>query len=211
MAKDAAILAARETGGRSPCPLCHGRTLEESAYAYLLGLYLGDGHIVSTKRGVFKLSIFQDQRYPGIIRECANAMSRVRPGGRAPNGRSRDGAVEIYSYWKHWSCLFPQHGPGRKHQRLIRLSTWQEVIALHHPEALIRGLIHSDGCRALNTVKGHVYPRYQFSNRSADIRAIFCEACDRLDVAWRRSNTFVISVSRRESVARLESIVGPKH
>jgi hypothetical protein len=29
------------------CPLCADRVFDETAYAYLLGLYLGDGHIVS--------------------------------------------------------------------------------------------------------------------------------------------------------------------
>lgn len=131
-----------------PCPRCHGRDLDREAYAYLLGLYLGDGHIVAMRRGVHKLSIYQDQRYVGLLVECVSAMARVRSGGRPPHGLRRDGAVEIYSYWKHWTCLFPQHGPGRKHQRSIRLATWQEEIASRHPQALIRGLIHSDGCRA---------------------------------------------------------------
>jgi len=27
------------------CPLCFGSPLDELAYAYLLGLYLGDGHL----------------------------------------------------------------------------------------------------------------------------------------------------------------------
>jgi hypothetical protein len=27
----------------------------------------------------------------------------------------------VYSYWQHWPCLIPQHGPGKKHERQI---TW---------------------------------------------------------------------------------------
>src|ERR1700751_2246084 len=34
------------------CPLCHGRAIDESAYGYLLGLYLGDGHITRGRRDV---------------------------------------------------------------------------------------------------------------------------------------------------------------
>jgi hypothetical protein len=36
-------------------------------YVYLLGLYLGDGCISAYRRGVYKLRINLDLRYPGII------------------------------------------------------------------------------------------------------------------------------------------------
>jgi hypothetical protein len=162
------------------------------------------------KRGVYRLSIFQDQRYEQIVDECGRAISAVRPGGRPPGRRHHDGAVEVYSYWKHWTCLFPQHGPGLKHQRRISLAPWQWSVVERYPEHLIRGLIHSDGCRALNRVKGHVYPRYQFSNRSEDIRAIFSAALDRIGLAWRQSNAVTVSVSRRPDVSTLDRLVGPK-
>jgi hypothetical protein len=32
------------------------------------------------------------------------------------------GCTEVASYSKHWICLFPQHGPGRKHDRRIELT-----------------------------------------------------------------------------------------
>jgi hypothetical protein len=98
------------------------------------------------------------------------------------------GCVEIYAYWKHWACLFPQHGPGRKHERKIELLPWQEAIADLYPDRLLRGLIHSDGYRGLNYVNGKGYLRYQFCNNSKDIREIFCHACDLYGVSWRQSN-----------------------
>src|SRR5262249_5395128 len=52
--------------------------------------------------------------------------------------------------------------------------------------------------------------RYQFSNRSDDIRAIFCEYCDRVGVEWRRMNRWTISVARRGSGARMDRFIGPK-
>src|SRR5206468_118950 len=79
------------------------------------------------------------------------------------------------------------------------------------PQQFVRGLIHSDGCRTLNRFKtrlpsGRVaeyeYTRYFFSNLSADIRALFCEYCDRLGIRWTQSNARNISVSHRTSVAR---------
>jgi hypothetical protein len=62
------------------------------------------------------------------------------------------------------------------------------------------------------TVKGksYSYPRYQFSNRSDDIKRIFGEACDRLGVEWRPWGRWNVSVAKRESVALLDEFVGPK-
>jgi hypothetical protein len=95
--------------------------------------------------------------------------------------------------------------------RSIILQPWQEHIALYdHPELLLRGLVHSDGCRVLNWVNGTAYPRYHFSNRSDDIREIFAEACRRLGIACRPHNRWSLSVARRESVARLDEFIGPK-
>ncbi len=95
-------------------------------------------------------------------------------------------------------------------------SEWQRCIALdRHPEQFLRGLIHSDGWRGMNRVRGangstYAYPRYQFSNRSDDIKRLFCDACDRLGIEWRRMNAVAISVARRQSVAMLDEFVGPK-
>jgi hypothetical protein len=78
----------------------------------------------------------------------------------------------------------------------------------------VRGLIHSDGCRAINRIRGrrgtYEYPRYEFSNRSQDIRRIFCDTCDALGVDWRIMKRDVISIARRASVAKLDAFIGPK-
>jgi hypothetical protein len=124
------------------------------------------------------------------------------------------GCIEVNAHWKHWPCLFPQHGVGPKHARSIRLTNWQKDIVDGNPHLLLRGLIHSDGWRGMNrvTVRGkrYAYPRYQFSNRSDDIRQIFCEACDACGVKWRRMNAWNIAVSGRADVARLDLVIGPK-
>jgi hypothetical protein len=69
------------------------------------------------------------------------------------------GCTEVYSNSKHWPCLFPQHGPGKKHDREIKLEPWQQALVDIDPRPLIEGLIHSDGCRVLNWVNGTPYPR----------------------------------------------------
>jgi hypothetical protein len=56
----------------------------------------------------------------------------------------------------------------------------------------------------------YAYPRYFFTNYSADIRRIFCDHCDLLSIRWSQSNPRNISISHRDSVALLDSFVGPK-
>jgi hypothetical protein len=107
--------------------------------------------------------------------------------------------------------MFPQHGPGPKHKRLIMLADWQQRIVDRYPAPFIRGLIHSDGCRILNWVNNTPYPRYHFSNTSADIRMLFGRACDLLGVDWRPNNATNLSVARRASVTLLDEFIGPKH
>jgi hypothetical protein len=200
----------------TPCPRCDGADLDEGAYAHLLGWYLGDGHIAKARRDVYVLSISNDPKYPDLNDEIMETMRMVKPTAR-PCIRAGN-ALRIEARWKHWPCLFPQHGPGRKHQRPIVLADWQRPIVDEHPEPLLRGLFHSDGCRVTNwterTVAGrrkrYVYPRYFFSNESDDIIGILTDALDLLGIAWRRPRRNLVAVSRREAVAALDVFVGSK-
>lgn len=209
----------KAVGGATSCPICDLRVFEERRYAYLLGMYLGDGCLSEHRGNVFRLRIVLDQKYPNIIGECSEAIESIAE-GLMVGFAQREGCIEVNSYWQHWPCLFPQHGPGRKHERSIRLRPWQQSIVDRHPGALLRGLIHSDGCRGINrvrrpvagtgTVKEYSYPRYQFTNESKDIKRIFCNACDRIGVPWRRMNRKTISVARVEGVEALDILIGPK-
>jgi len=170
-------------------------------------LYLGDGMLSMARRHVW-LRISLDAIYPQIIARGKSAIAEV--GGPRVGATARPGCVEISSSWKHWICAFPQDGPGRKHERPIRLEGWQRSVVVAHPGDFVAGLIHSDGCRVLNRVKGRVYPRYFFSNFSADIRGLFVWACTLLGVESRADGPRNIAVSARPSVAILDRIVGPE-
>ena len=203
------------------CPACRQHCFpipidRHEAYAYLLGQYLGDGGIYEHRGQVHRLVIFGDARYTDVAHDVATAMSTVAPHVAVKHqhrGPERT-CLTTYAYSRSWPCLFPQHGRGPKHLRTIDLVDWQSRITRAYPEALIRGLVHSDGCRSVNTVRSadreYPYFRYQFSNRSADIRGIFCQHLDLLDIPWRQMNAVTISVARREAVARLDEFIGPK-
>lgn len=202
---------------RSTCVRCDGGSIDEEAYAYLLGAYLGDGCLSAHPRGVYRLRIACDLKYPDIINEIATHIVIVRGVDKVGFAPSK-GCVYVNAYWKHWPCLFPQHGPGRKHKRTIELASWQRQMVSAHPKALIRGLIHSDGTQHINEVtrklttgpRRYRYPRYMFSNKSTDVLTIFTDALDALGVHWTRTTARDVSVARREDVAFLDTFVGPK-
>jgi hypothetical protein len=180
------------TGG---CWVCADSVLadtERAAYAYLLGQYLGDGRLVTRAR-VPVLRIYTCTDYPQILLENQQAIVVVR---------------------KAQPCAIPQHGPGRKHERPMALVPWQHEIVRTHPWPLIRGLIHSDGRRAINRIMGvgksYRYPRYFLSNKSRDILSIMGDALDQVGVAWRYNRPDSISIARREAVAAMDAHVGPK-
>jgi hypothetical protein len=208
-----------------PCPRCQKVPCppeDPAGYAYLLGLYLGDGCISAHHRGVYVMRVVLDAAWPGIIDACEAALRAVRPENSAFRVR-RQGCVVVGSTSKHWPCLFPQHGPGKKHERPIVLEAWQQAIVDAHPWAFVRGLIHSDGCRITNwttrlvagELKRYEYPRYFFSNKSDDIRKLFTNALDLVGVEWttlaRGSDPFNVSIARKASVALMDAHVGPKH
>jgi len=145
-------------------------------------------------------------------------MSAVRPDNKVST-QQQVGCTEVISHSKHWPCLLPQHGPGKKHLRTIELQPWQRTIVMENPGRFARGLFHSDGYRGINRVRAHSaggdrwyeYPRYLFTNESRDILGLCGETLDQLGVAWRYSRRNAISVARREAVARLDEFVGPKY
>ncbi|MFI0262196.1 helix-turn-helix domain-containing protein [Streptomyces sp. NPDC017056] len=203
------------------CPRCAPRPFDRKAYAYLLGLYLGDGHIVSKPRQ-HHLSVYCGDAWPGLIGEAEEAMSKVMATPTVSR-RQKAGCVEVKSYTRHWTCMFPQHGPGRKHERRIALEPWQQHVVDEHPWQLIRGLFHSDGCRVTNWTtrlvsgqpKRYEYTRYFFTNKSDDILRICSGALTAVGVEWKITRKFGapfnISVARRVSVVLMDARVGAKY
>lgn len=212
--------ASKRTDARRACGHCgHPEhdfdALPAADYAYLLGMYLGDG-VISRSERTWRLRITLDMAWPGVISSCAAAMRAIFPDNQIsqcrPDPRARCVVVSVYS--NKMTCLFPQHGDGPKHLRRIELQDWQTHLVERQPEAFLRGLIHSDGCRFINKVRAgnrtYEYARYNFTNASRDIRELFSNSCDRLGIEWRQMNERNLSIARRSSVLRMDEFVGPK-
>ena len=159
---------------------------------------------------MWRLRITLDAKYPQIIDRCCKAIDSLMPGQSASMQPQPTGCVVVSLYSKHWPCFFPQHGPGRKHLRAIRLEAWQEVLVKQATKDFIRGLFDSDGCRVVANDRGVRSVRYHFSNRSDDIRGLFCAALDELGIPWTTPSRYQVAVYRKAAVARLDEFVGPK-
>lgn len=198
------------TSEKLQCGTAHDFSkLPPADYCYLLGLYLGDGCISRMNR-VWRLRIVLDAKYPSIIESCVEAINQVMPRQHAAVQRRTDNCVEVSLYSKHWPCFFPQHGPGKKHDRKIVLMPWQTALVGECPEALIRGLIHSDGCRVIANDRGVRSIRCHFTNYSDDILRIFTDALDQLQIPWTRPTNRMVAIYRKAATARLDEFVGAK-
>ena len=199
---------------RNACPRCWRSAAKPIAfgaadYSELLGLYLGDGYIVRTGRSD-RLRLFLDTRYNGVIADAQALFQRCFPLNRVGRFQTGKGTTTILSvYCTHLACLFPQHGPGMKHERDIVLEDWQLRIIEREPWSFIRGCIRSDGCSFVNRTGRYAYLSYEFSNRSAQIKELFMDACDLVEVEYRPYRRYV-RIYRRSSVALMQEHVGVK-
>lgn len=179
-------------------------------YAYILGMYLGDGHIATEPR-TYRMMIFLDKKYPNIIQRCFKSLQKILPANPVNIVKKRSqNCVYVGCYSNQFPEIFPQYGAGKKHNRDIILEEWQEQIVDQYPLEFLRGLYHSDGSRSQNIVKGRNYPRYTFSNRSDEIRKMFTDTAENLGLKWTTANKHNVAISRRDDVAWLDEHIGEK-
>jgi Homeodomain-like domain len=198
---------------RPACPRCWrpapALAFTSSDYAELLGLYLGDGHIAKLPR-TQRLRISLDAKYPGIVDDAEALLRRCFPENRVCRVLADRGATVVLSVYNgHLACLFPQHGPGKKHLRPIVLEPWQSVHVEAEPWAFLRGCIRSDGSVFVNRTGRYEYLSYHFGNLSPGIRDLFARTCEQVGVVCRTSGRHV-RINRRDSVALMLEHVGRK-
>lgn len=197
----------------SRCPLCGARArrivLEADTYAELLGLYLGDGHITQMARSD-RLRIFLDAKYPRIVGEAEALIRRMLPDNQVGRVVAEQGRmIVLWAYSSHLTCLFPQHGVGKKHERQIVLEPWQQEAVDAAPWAFLRGCIRSDGCVFINRTGRYEYLSYDFANVSQDILDLFVVVCCSVGLRPRRYAKHC-RLYRRDDVATLVDRVGLK-
>ena len=205
--------AAARPASRPRCPRCwHTGTpvrFTPEDYAELLGLYLGDGHISQGAR-TQRLRLSLDARYSQVVADAEALLRRCFPANRVGRVRADAGATVVpHVYHAHLACLFPQAGPGKKHERSIVLEPWQRALVARAPWSLLRGLIRSDGCVFVNHTGRYDYVSYQFRNLSNDILQLFVDTC-RVVGLRPRATSSCVRLNRRADVELLGRHVGGK-
>ena len=117
--------------------------------------------------------------------------------------------IVLSVYHGHLTCLFPQHGVAKKHERAIVLESWQDALVAAQPWPFLRGCIRSDGCSFINRTGRYEYLSYEFANLSPDIRALFVRVCESVGVRTRVYGKR-IRICQRPSVRLLLEHVGIK-
>ncbi|MDH6127140.1 hypothetical protein [Kitasatospora sp. GP82] len=153
--------------------------------------------------------------YDQATREHAVALHRSGP---TFSEVSRSTGVSRFAIREWTSRITPS-----SRMTAIVLTSWRQRIVDAHPWELLRGLIHSDGCRITNwatravggVLKRYEYPRYFFTDTSTDIVRILTGALEAVGVEWkavnRPSGAVNVSIARRASVALMDAHIGPKH
>ena len=185
-----------------------------AAYSYILGEYLGDGHITRTANGrTVKIRIFNDRKYPLINKEIEKNLSILLPLNKVSIYYIGNCSI-IYVHSNILPLLFPRSlEPGVKYKRKIFLEEWQLKIVNEYPKEFFKGLIQSDGSRYLISKKYNHYA-YNFSNKSQDIVDYLLLVSRKLNLKPTQtvSKTGVIRIYfyKREDVAFIDTFIGPK-
>ncbi len=187
-------------------------------YAELLGMYLGDGYISRGPR-TFRLRIALDLKYPALISDAETLLRRCFPFNKVDvtTAGVKGQCANVSLYSQHLPCLLPQHGPGKKHERVIALEPWQTTLLEAAPWPFIKACIRTDGCCFVNRHGGGRYEDlcYGFANRSEDIIRLFTQSCEQVGVTTRtnfnaRRPLWDVRINQRRSVALVLEHVGRK-
>ena len=198
----------RVSGSCQPCPFIE--RMPTGPDAYLLGLYLGDGCL---SESVAACSAFASRWTRDTPASSTSAVglwpfrSRTKWAGCSARDASRftrtpsTGSVSFRSTASAPSICGPSclhSGSSRSPLTAIRTCFFEDSCS-------------SDGWRGTNRVPGgYEYPRYMFSNRSADIRQLFQAGCQRMAINCRPTGKWQVAVSRRKDVARMDVFIGTK-
>lgn len=186
----------------------------KKSYAYILGIYLGDGYINKTLR-TWKLRIFQDKKYINVVKEIEENLKIIFPYNRTNKISHGKNCYEIYIYNNNIIELFPQHDKGKKYKRKIKLETWQEEIINEFPFLFIKGLIHSDGCSYISKSNKKEYLNYGFCNKSFDIINLLINSLNKVNISYnlyfnKNKEIYRLSIVKRKSVNFLYKKIGIK-
>ena len=154
--------------------------IDRQSYAFILGVYLGDGCISKThKPNVLRLRIALDVKYKKLNEEVISELKILFPNNKISYnvvGETNGCIISLYS--TNLLTLFPQHDTGKKHERPIILEDWQREIIDEYNVEFLKGLIYTDG----SFYYSGKYEYCNFTNKSMDIMNLCSESMKKLNI-----------------------------
>lgn len=155
-------------------------SIDKKSYAFILGVYLGDGCISKThKADIYRLRIALDLKYQKLNEEVILELQKIFPNNKVSlnrTGETNGCIVSVYS--SSLLKLFPQHDTGRKHERPIILEEWQKEIIDDFKIDFLKGLMYTDGCFYYSGK----YEMCNFTNKSKDIINLCSDTMNKLNI-----------------------------
>lgn len=164
--------------------LKHRREREDSYFpksgpgAYLLGVLLGDGDLSLFARGVYRLRLYQDSRYPSLIKKWVSICQVCFPNNKvsvSPHTSGKCTIIAVYS--KGLDNLPFSPGKGKKCYQKMEIPAWV-LEDRGYCRDVITGLIESDGCIYRDNIKSYSYTRVSFSTSSEDLKNFFVKVSE---------------------------------
>lgn len=154
-------------------------------YAYVIGLYLGDGCISKFARTSRLRLYFHSHNNEDIINRATLSLNKIFP----KNNISRYNQLHVNCsvvgvYNKNLPDLFPQHGTGKKHSRDVSLKPSQlDLMTDAYARFILAGLHDSDGCMYHEQLRR----RFVFTNTSPDIIDIYKKVLEMYAIEFTES------------------------
>lgn len=156
------------------------------AYSYLLGVYLGDGHIDKMPR-TYRLRVSCSTAHQDVIKNQRIALKCLFPNNKISTvyPKNVDGSfvncIVLQLYNSNLPNLFLQYGIGNKHDRDVSLKV--EQLNLLDKHLCLAGLVDTDGSVfKYSTDKNGI----EFSNKSVDIINLYCSLLEEFNISYRR-------------------------
>lgn len=192
---------------------------QKRSYSYIMGFFLGDGHMYRHKKNSFCFCLTNQASYINMNNRLIENLKILFPTKNIRIYKKKGSDCnDILFQATCMDELFP-HGSDAKHTRKIELKEWQREICINsYPKEFIKGLIESDGSRYAADGKNQIV--YQFNNCSTDIHSLLHEACKIEQLYFTQSKNprkppqvtkYITSFYSRPSVEKLDSFIGPKN
>ena len=135
-------------------------TSNKSAFAYIIGVALGDGNLSNPNGRAVRLRITCDLKYPNIALEIQEKLHTVAPNNKISISQKK-GCIDISCYSNEWEKSLGWK-VGSKLKQDISVPTWVQENP-DYSKACLKGLLQTDG--SIYTDRGYLMVNFVSCSR----------------------------------------------